>query len=172
MPTDGVEDRVVAVVAEDPMAQLQSLLSHPTAKARRDLVSRSALLQLFEAVPSSQLLTREQLRSKFDNPPVHEFCEYSTRDVCDRMRKQLGQHTILCQRIHFEKVIKSYTDETLGDCSYLETCRNPHSCKLMHYRIDVRDALRVKEYECSLFDGLVRRQPFVNFMWYLLILTG
>lgn len=38
--------------------------------------------------------------------------------------------------IHFRRIIKSHTDVSLGDCSYLDTCRHMKTCKFVHYEID------------------------------------
>jgi len=38
-------------------------------------------------------------------------------------------------QIHFSPIIRSHTDEKLGDCSFLDTCRNPKVCKYIHYEL-------------------------------------
>ena len=32
-----------------------------------------------------------------------------------------------------------HTDVSLGDCSYLDTCRHMKTCKFVHYEIDQSD---------------------------------
>jgi mRNA m6A methyltransferase catalytic subunit len=34
-----------------------------------------------------------------------------------------------CRRVHFRKLIYPWTDPALGNCSYLNTCRNIRNCK-------------------------------------------
>ena len=34
-----------------------------------------------------------------------------------------------CPKLHFKKIIQSHTDETLGDCSFLNTCFHMITCK-------------------------------------------
>ena len=38
--------------------------------------------------------------------------------------------------LHFRKVIASWTDPSLGNCSYLDTCRHMKTCKYIHYELD------------------------------------
>lgn len=41
-----------------------------------------------------------------------------------------------CPRLHFRKLIFPWTDEKMGNCSYLDTCRNINTCKYVHYELD------------------------------------
>lgn len=34
-----------------------------------------------------------------------------------------------CTKLHFKKIIQSHTDESLGDCSFLNTCFHMATCK-------------------------------------------
>lgn len=34
-----------------------------------------------------------------------------------------------CHRLHFRKIIQAHTDESLGDCSFLNTCFHMETCK-------------------------------------------
>lgn len=38
--------------------------------------------------------------------------------------------------LHFRRVIASWTDPSLGNCSYLDTCRHMKTCKYIHYELD------------------------------------
>jgi len=38
-------------------------------------------------------------------------------------------------KTHFRAIIKPYTDISLGNCSYLDTCRNSE-CKYIHFEIE------------------------------------
>jgi len=38
-----------------------------------------------------------------------------------------------CKKIHFVPLIESHTNVELGDCSYLDTCKNKKQCKYVHY---------------------------------------
>lgn len=41
-----------------------------------------------------------------------------------------------CSKLHFKKIIQAHTDETLGDCSFLNTCFHMDTCKYVHYEVD------------------------------------
>ena len=45
-------------------------------------------------------------------------------------------HTNTCTKLHFKKIIQSHTDESLGDCSFLNTCFHMATCKYVHYEVD------------------------------------
>jgi len=52
---------------------------------------------------------------------VMEFCPHGTRSDC------MEGH--VCKKLHFKKIIQMHTDETLGDCSFLNTCFHMDTCK-------------------------------------------
>ncbi|KAH8383553.1 hypothetical protein KR009_009283 [Drosophila setifemur] len=41
-----------------------------------------------------------------------------------------------CTKLHFKKIIQTHTDESLGDCSFLNTCFHMATCKYVHYEVD------------------------------------
>ena len=41
-----------------------------------------------------------------------------------------------CPRVHFRRLVYPWTDTHLGNCSYLDTCRNMRNCKYVHYELD------------------------------------
>nr|CAD62303.1 unnamed protein product [Homo sapiens] len=41
-----------------------------------------------------------------------------------------------CRKLHFRRIINKHTDESLGDCSFLNTCFHMDTCKYVHYEID------------------------------------
>lgn len=48
-------------------------------------------------------------------------------------------HTILILILLFyfpRRIINKHTDESLGDCSFLNTCFHMDTCKYVHYEID------------------------------------
>ena len=70
----------------------------------------------------------EQTRAKYGSD-MRPFCEYRTRAECEKRRKD-------CHKLHFVPIIGPNTDLTLGDCSYLDTCRHMDICKYVHYKIE------------------------------------
>ncbi|KAJ3414214.1 N6-adenosine-methyltransferase subunit mettl3 [Chytridiales sp. JEL 0842] len=48
----------------------------------------------------------------------------------------------ICQ-VHFRPIVKPYTDFSLGDCSYLNTCHRIHeSCKYVHYELEPSEGFK------------------------------
>ena len=41
--------------------------------------------------------------------------------------------------VHFAKILQPHTDESLGDCSFLNTCFHMDTCKYIHYEVDAED---------------------------------
>lgn len=74
----------------------------------------------------------EKFRSKDVTRVV--FCSNGTRQKCIEVTQ-----SDRCSMVHFKKLIFAHTDESLGNCSYLDTCRHMDYCKFVHYRIDERD---------------------------------
>ena len=58
-----------------------------------------------------------------------DFCSMGTKEKCDISRNPSFQ----CSKAHFRKIIKPHTDISLGNCSYLDTCRHMDYCKFVHY---------------------------------------
>ena len=46
------------------------------------------------------------------------------------------QQPFACERMHFRRLIFPWTDPSLGNCSYLDTCRHMKGCKHIHYELD------------------------------------
>lgn len=66
-----------------------------------------------------------------------DFCQEGTKEKCLLRRKETGKP--VCNAIHFKKIVMPHTDENLGNCSYLDTCRHMEYCKYIHYKIDEQD---------------------------------
>lgn len=41
-----------------------------------------------------------------------------------------------CDRLHFRRLIFPWTDPSLGNCSYLDTCRHMKTCHYVHYELN------------------------------------
>jgi hypothetical protein len=41
-----------------------------------------------------------------------------------------------CHRLHFQRLVFPWTDLSLGNCSYLDTCRHMKTCRFVHYQLD------------------------------------
>lgn len=65
---------------------------------------------------------------------VMEFCPHGTRLECNRAmnvkKEEASDNTENeCTKLHFKKIIQQHTDESLGDCSFLNTCFHMDTCK-------------------------------------------
>jgi hypothetical protein len=63
---------------------------------------------------------------------VMEFCPHGTKVECTKVNAAEP-----CKKLHFKKIIQKHTDESLGDCSFLNTCFHMDTCKyvLLNARI-------------------------------------
>lgn len=100
----------------------QSLLSMPSIKEKENKKLGEEILALLSQPTAKEKSLAERFRSQ-GGAQVMEFCPHGTRGECAKM----GQET--CKKLHFKKIIQKHTDETLGDCSFLNTCFHMDSCK-------------------------------------------
>ncbi|ESO04318.1 hypothetical protein HELRODRAFT_79167 [Helobdella robusta] len=107
---------------------IESLLSTQSAKERETNRLTEEILILLAKPTAKELLLSERFRSQ-GGKQVKEFCGYGTREECQK-------NNIICDRLHFKKIIHKHTDESLGDCSFLNTCFHMDTCKYVHYQID------------------------------------
>ncbi|KAL7423429.1 methyltransferase [Cryptotrichosporon argae] len=75
-----------------PVDELHSLLSRETAKSRL-----------------------RRLASRSEVPPFNPVCAQTTLTACRAVRSE-------CTRVHFEPIIRPWTNPSLGYCSYLNMC--------------------------------------------------
>ncbi|XP_074645216.1 N(6)-adenosine-methyltransferase catalytic subunit METTL3-like [Tubulanus polymorphus] len=110
---------------------LESLLSMQSSKERENKKLNEEILQLLSKPTAKEQSIVEKFKSQ-GGAQVKEFCPYGTKDEC----KKIGQTTEACSKLHFRKIIHKHTDESLGDCSFLNTCFHMDTCKYVHYEID------------------------------------
>jgi len=72
---------------------------------------------------------------------VQQFCTHSTKAECVRATGKRDP----CSKLHFAKIIQPHTDESLGDCSFLNTCFHMDTCKYIHYQVDPDDIRKSSE---------------------------
>ena len=71
---------------------------------------------------------------KYRGEGVREFCEHgNTREECNQTR---GSDASWCPKLHFRRMILPHTEVSLGDCSFLSTCRRLNVCRYIHYEIE------------------------------------
>lgn len=116
----------------DDFDDIQALLSTKTAKEQDTTRVADEIQELLSIASTKELSLSEKFRS-LGGSQVKQFCPYATREEC---LKHKGYSS--CQKLHFKKILKLHTDESLGDCSFLNTCFHMDTCKYVHYEIDYR----------------------------------
>lgn len=110
---------------------VESLLSVKTAKERESKKMTEEIMQLLSAPTSKEKSLMERFKSQ-GGVQLQEFCQFGTKEECVKV----GQTTTQCTKLHFRKIIRKHTDESLGDCSFLNTCFHMDTCKYVHYEIN------------------------------------
>ncbi|XP_071785859.1 N(6)-adenosine-methyltransferase subunit METTL3-like [Asterias amurensis] len=109
---------------------LQSLLSATSFKEQENKEMGQELFELLSIPTAKEQSLVEKFKSQ--GGTVQEFCAHGTRAECI---KEMGpMHT--CYKLHFRRLIHKHTDESLGDCSFLNTCFHMDTCKYVHYEIE------------------------------------
>lgn len=141
-PANSVSSPTPAVTKSKPESvdDIDSLLSMPTIKEMENKKVGDEILDLLNVPSHKEQSTVEKFKSQ-GGAFVHEFCDHGTRGDCRRNNPQ-GQP---CRKVHFRKIIQKHTDESLGDCSFLNTCFHMDTCKYVHYEVDYSDVEMNKE---------------------------
>ena len=114
--------------------ELNNLIHRPSAKTLLTSNKYHELADLLKNYTDySQVL--EKIKAKYGTSLVRPFCEYGTRSECAKHNKTE------CKKVHFKPIIKPHTEVSLGDCSYLDTCRHMDICKFVHYQIEDSDLI-------------------------------
>jgi mRNA (2'-O-methyladenosine-N6-)-methyltransferase len=110
---------------------IESLLSSQSAMQRESKKVSEEILSLLSKPTAKEQSIVEKFRSQ-GGAQVQEFCGFGTREECSRSNPTGPT----CDKLHFKKIIHKHTDESLGDCSFLNTCFHMDTCKYVHYQID------------------------------------
>ncbi|CAH0772125.1 unnamed protein product [Bemisia tabaci] len=114
---------------ETETTDIMSLLSMPSAREKEVKKVGEEILDLLNKPTAKERSLAERFRSQ-GGAQVMEFCPHGTKSECLRVG---NEH---CKKLHFKKIIQSHTDESLGDCSFLNTCFHMDTCKYVHYEVD------------------------------------
>lgn len=106
---------------------IESLLSSATFKEQESKEMGQELFDLLSVPTVKEQSLAEKFKSKEGS--VREFCSRGTREECSRFKTS-------CDKLHFKRIIKEHTDESLGDCSFLNTCFHMDTCKYVHYEVE------------------------------------
>jgi len=113
---------------------LTALLSRQSAKEREERSQQEQILNLLSKPTAREQSLLATFKSA-DGGGVKEFCQHSTKVECARVRGGGDR----CQKLHFVKILQKHTDQSLGDCSFLNTCFHMDTCKYIHYQVDKED---------------------------------
>jgi mRNA m6A methyltransferase catalytic subunit len=81
---------------------------------------------------ASYISVLEKMQSKYGSS-LRPFCQHGILRECQKKTKGV------CKNVHFRPILEPHTDVSLGDCSYLDTCRHMEICKFVHYQIEDDD---------------------------------
>ncbi|XP_068280884.1 N6-adenosine-methyltransferase catalytic subunit [Nyctibius grandis] len=118
--------------ASDVDLEIESLLSQQSTKEQQSKKVSQEILELLNTTTAKEQSIVEKFRSR-GRAQVQEFCDHGTKEECV---KATGAERP-CRKLHFRRIINKHTDESLGDCSFLNTCFHMDTCKYVHYEIDV-----------------------------------
>uniref|UniRef100_A0A336K036 mRNA m(6)A methyltransferase n=1 Tax=Culicoides sonorensis TaxID=179676 RepID=A0A336K036_CULSO len=93
--------------------------------------SEAENVQKSETVKEEQDTDENEEGEIFDDSKSEE-----NQPISDNNKKNEEITTFKCNKLHFKKIIQIHTDESLGDCSFLNTCFHMDSCKYVHYEVD------------------------------------
>ncbi|XP_043953197.1 N6-adenosine-methyltransferase subunit METTL3 isoform X1 [Gambusia affinis] len=111
--------------------EIESLLNQQSTKEQQSKKMSQEILELLNASTAKEQSIVEKFRSR-GRAQVQEFCDHGTKEECVRS----GDTPQPCTKLHFRRIINKHTDESLGDCSFLNTCFHMDTCKYVHYEID------------------------------------
>ncbi|KAK5893460.1 hypothetical protein CgunFtcFv8_006331 [Champsocephalus gunnari] len=111
--------------------EIESLLNQQSTKEQQSKKVSREILELLNASTAKEQSIVEKFRSR-GRAQVQEFCDHGTKEECGRS----GDTPQPCTKLHFRRIINKHTDESLGDCSFLNTCFHMDTCKYVHYEID------------------------------------
>lgn len=123
---------------------LMSLLSAQSAKEKADQKQRDEILELLGKPTAKEQENFEMFRNN-SGKQLKQFCKHSTKYECTRATGSKRP----CDNLHFVKIIQPHTDESLGDCSFLNTCFHMDTCKYIHYEVDQDDVRRAEKRKRS-----------------------
>ncbi|KAG5879524.1 hypothetical protein JTB14_029890 [Gonioctena quinquepunctata] len=114
---------------KEPKADILSLLSMPSTKEKESKKLGEEILDLLSKPTAKERSLTERFKSQ-GGKQLMEFCPHGTKLDCER------NGISDCRKLHFKKILQKHTDESLGDCSFLNTCFHMDTCKYVHYEVD------------------------------------
>ena len=132
---DGSKKRGATAVVDDELAEVLDLVDKKSIKQVEKQGETNELLDLLNKKTAKEDSKYERFRTA-GGSKLKEFCRSGTKEDCARVNGN-GK---ACDLIHFRRIVRPHTDISLGDCSYLDTCRHMDRCQFIHYEVDAQDA--------------------------------
>ncbi|CAF4874654.1 unnamed protein product [Pieris macdunnoughi] len=144
-PVEGPKQKVSKTSTDDKKAgkgtsDIMSLLAMPSSREKAVKRVGEEIMDLLSKPTAKEKSLADKFKSQ-GGAQVMEFCPHGTRAECVRAYKtqENDGQPYNCKKLHFKKIIQSHTDESLGDCSFLNTCFHMDTCKYVHYEVDNAD---------------------------------
>lgn len=127
----GIEEESVLGKAFSFQEEMDYLLSVKSVREKESKQMGSDIQELLNAKSVMEQLKLQNFQSA-GGSLLREFCYHKTKDDCRRAKTSKKA----CVKLHFHRIIHPHTDQSLGDCSFLNTCFHMETCKFVHYSID------------------------------------
>ncbi|KAH8291861.1 hypothetical protein KR054_001563 [Drosophila jambulina] len=114
----------------------QQATAEMAAKKKQERRDEKDLRTDVEAGTSSGKLAKSSDSVAEDGEIIPEVIEVESQESTDGSDTSGSETTDKCTKLHFKKIIQAHTDESLGDCSFLNTCFHMATCKYVHYEVD------------------------------------
>ena len=129
----------------------------PSTKERASKKMGEEILYLLNKPTAKEKSLAKRFQSQ-GGTQVTQFCDDGTRKECRKNRQN-------CTKLHFKKIIQKHTDETLGDCSFLNTCFHMDTCKYVHYEVEKINATSTSASIISFNKDADKKDVFVAPQW-------
>ncbi|EOY23925.1 MRNAadenosine methylase isoform 2, partial [Theobroma cacao] len=118
-PNSGLSPAQRQRTEEDDLKDLEALLNKKSFKEMQKSKTGEEILDIINRPTARETAVAAKFKSK-GGSQVREYCSALTKEDC---RRQSGTF-LACKKVHFKRIIAPHTDISLGDCSFLDTCRH------------------------------------------------
>ncbi|XP_077868588.1 N(6)-adenosine-methyltransferase subunit METTL3-like [Saccoglossus kowalevskii] len=118
------------ISTDDAVDSIESLLAMPSIREQANKKMGEEIFDLLSKPTAKEQSVVEKFKSQ--GKLLKEFCPHGTKGECMKTMNAASP----CDKLHFRRIINKHTDESLGDCSFLNTCFHMDTCKYVHYEID------------------------------------
>eukprot|EP00039_Didymoeca_costata_P003135 m.65375 g.65375 ORF g.65375 m.65375 type:complete len:503 (-) comp11731_c0_seq1:84-1592(-) len=123
----------------DPNTDLDQLLAISSHAEEEKKQQSEEILDILSQESAMEASYATKFKSAQAGDALKEFCPSLTAENCMRDRNSSRK----CSKVHFRRIITRITDVSLGDCTFLNTCKRK-MCRHVHYAIDEWDLKRQK----------------------------